>query len=497
MMRPWPRGPILYEINTWPWLEDLGRQAARPVTLASVPAAEWDRLAAFGFDAVWLMGVWERSPAGIAITNQNRSLTEELRRTLPDFRKQDHVGSAYCIRRYRVAPELGGPEGLAAARAALAGRGLRLVLDFVPNHVAPDHPWTDEHPEFFIQGDEKDRARAPDAFVRCGTRVYACGRDPFFPAWRDVVQLNAFNSGLRAAARETLDAIAGQCDGVRCDMAMLVLNSVFGQTWGTGAGGCPGTDYWREIIPAVRAAHPEFKLIAEVYWDRERELHRQGFDFCYDKRLYDQLVRPEPTRMRRRLASDSTFQEKLVRFIENHDEPRAAATFAPAHARAAAVGFLTLPGAKLLHEGQIEGRKMHLPVCLGRRPEEPVEADLAGFYKKLLAAIRTKVFREGTWRLCHPIGWPDNSSYRNLVAWCWRHEDHRSLIVVNLSASRAQARVRMPWPELRGRAWRLCDAFATESYDRNGNEMIEPGLYVDLGGFGFHCFRLECLGQAE
>src|SRR5207302_1303439 len=146
---------------------------------------------------------------------------------------------------------------------------------FVPNHVAPDHPWTVEHPDRFIHDD---------------TGEIANGRDPYFPPWPDVVQLNAFSANLRAAAADTLATIADQCDGVRCDMAMLVMNDTFERTWGARAGPRPVDDYWPSLIPQVRKTHPNFLFIAEAYWDLEFALQQQGFDYCYDKRLYDRLL---------------------------------------------------------------------------------------------------------------------------------------------------------------------------------------------------------------
>ena len=160
-MSAWPQYPTLYEINTWVWLSDLRVKTGKPVDLGSVPEAEWDAIARFGFDAVWFMGVWERSPAGIAIANQNMDLVADFRRALPDFKPEDNVGSAYCIRRYVVDTHLGGKEGLAIARRELAQRGMKLLLDFVPNHVAPDHPWATEHADYFLRGTAEDAKKEP------------------------------------------------------------------------------------------------------------------------------------------------------------------------------------------------------------------------------------------------------------------------------------------------------------------------------------------------
>ncbi len=488
-MSCWPRYPTLYEINTWVWLSSLKQKSGSTVDLASVPAAEWDAIARYGFDAVWLMGVWERSPAGIAIANQNPNLLADFRRALPDFRPADNVGSPYCVRRYVVDQHFGGPEGLAIARQELAKRGMKLILDFVPNHVAPDHPWVVEHPEYFIQGSAEDARNDPASYIVVGKRVFACGRDPYFPAWPDVLQLNAFQPGLRQAAMETVSSIAGQCDGVRCDMAMLLLNEIFERTWGSRAGQRPATEYWIDLISAVKKAHPNFLFMAEAYWDLEWELQQQGFDFCYDKRLYDRLEQDNAESVRLHLCADLAYQEKLVRFIENHDEPRAAATFSPAKERAAAVTVSTLTGARLFHEGQFEGRKVRLPVFLGRRPDEPADEPLQAFYGRLLAAINAPVFRDGQWRLCERSGWPDNSSYQNLVAWSWAKDDDRRLILVNLSDSAVQARVQVPWDDLRGNTWRLVDALSGATYDRDGNEMAASGLYVELGPWDYNFFQ--------
>lgn len=487
----WHKYPAAYEINTWVWLTDLSQKYKRTIDLSCVPPAEWDSIARFGFDSVWLMGVWERSPAGMAIANQNKNLLDDFRRAVPDFRPEDNVGSPYCVRCYVVDQHLGGREGLAIARQEIARRGMNLILDFVPNHVAPDHPWVAEHPEYFIRGNAADIKNDPSSFVDVRGTIYACGRDPFFPAWPDVLQLNAFNAGLREAAIETISNIAEQSDGIRCDMAMLFLNAIFERTWAGRAGQRPATEYWEDVISVIKRSHPGFLFIAEAYWDLEWELQQKGFDFCYDKRLYDRLEHSNAESIRLHLCADLAYQGKLLRFIENHDEPRAAAAFSPAKGRAAAVAIATLPGMKLFHEGEFEGRRVKLPVFLGRRPNEPVDESLREFHKKLLEATAHKIFREGQWSLCERTGWSDNVSFQNLLAWNWLYEDERYLIAINFSDAPAQARVQVTWPDAGGRKWQLRDTFSSAVYEREGNEILSPGLYVELAPWNYHLF--QCL----
>jgi hypothetical protein len=272
-------------------------------------------------------------------------------------------------------------------------------------------------------------------------------------------------------------------------MAMLLETPIFEGTWGGRAGERPGTEYWVEMIPAVKRAYPNFLFMAEAYWDREWNLQQQGFDFCYDKRLYDRLEHGSPESVRQHLCAEPGYQDKLVRFIENHDEPRAAATFSAEKARAVAVTIATIPGMRLFHEGQFEGRKVKLPVFLGRRPAEYVDQELQIFYSKLLKAIDDPVFHDGKWSLCERTGWPDNPSFQNLVAWSWTKDDQRCLVLVNLSDSTLQSRVHVPWGDIHGETWVLSDALSEATYDRAGDEIQNQGLYVELGPWNCHLFQ--------
>ena len=490
-MGRWPKNPVIYEINTWVWLNGLRQKHHPSVTLGSIPAEEWDAVATTEAEAVWLMGVWERSPVGARIARSLPGLQAEYRKALPDHSPEDVVGSPYCVHRYVADEHLGGPWGLAKARSELARRGMRLILDFVPNHVAPDHPWVYEFPKYFIQGNGEDLIGVPNEFFVADGKIIACGRDPYFPPWTDTAQVNAFHPGLRQAVIETVSSIADQCDGIRCDMAMLLINSIFEKTWGHRAGPRPDTEYWSEVIGEVRRGHPDFLFVAEAYWDLEWELQQQGFDYCYDKRLYDRLIYDSVENIRLHLTADLGYQNKLLRFVENHDEPRAATAFSPAKSRAAAMAIATLPGAKLFHQGQFEGRRIKLPVQLGRQPEEAVDENLQVFYKGLVKVIHTPVFMEGEWSLCERSGWPDNASYLNLLAWCWRKEEERFLVVINFSHTRSQGRIHLPWTDLRGLTCLLADVMNGERYERDGDEMLDLGVYVDLEAWKFHFLQWE------
>ena len=492
-MTGWPDRPVIYEINTAVWLGELSRAAGRTVTLAGVAAADWDAAVPGGVDAVWLMGVWERSPAGLALANANAELHASFANALPGLRHADVIGSPYCVRRYVVDAGFGGPDALAVARAALAARGARLILDYVPNHVAPDHPWVTSRPELFVRGDADDIRSDPAGWMAAGGQVLAHGRDPYFPPWPDVVQLDAFAPALRVATADVLVDIAGQCDGIRCDMAMLMTNQVFARTWGGRTGPAPAAEFWPTVLAALRARHPETVMIAEAYWDMEWALQQQGFNFCYDKRLYDRILGLDASAVRGHLQADLSYQSRLVRFLENHDEPRIASCLLADPEKAAAVAIATLPGATLWYEGQFEGRRVRPPVFLSRRPDEPPDVELADWYRRLLAAVAGHQVRAGTWRLLEAGGWPDNQSCRNLATWSWAGDGHGDshLVVVNLSGQPAQARIPLDWPDLPGRSWRLTDILGPSVFKRDGGELANPGLFVDLGPWQFHLLALQ------
>jgi len=486
-----PRYPALYQINTRVWLTELSESLGRSATLDDIPDDELDRLAAKGFDWIWLLSVWCTGPVAQGISRANPGWRHEFQETLPDLREDDIAGSGFAITGYTVHPNLGGDPALARIRQRMRERGLRLMLDFVPNHMAPDHPWVEEHPEYFVAGSESELAQAPQNYTRLEVRgkeaVLALGRDPYFAGWPDTLQLDYSNPATQEAMRGELLRIAGQCDGVRCDMAMLVLPDVFERTWGRRA-----PLFWPDTTRAVRERNPGFCFMAEVYWDLEWTMQQQGFDYAYDKRLYDRLREGHARPVREHLLAGLDYQDKLARFMENHDEPRAAAAFTPGMHQAAAIVTYLSPGLRFFHQGQFEGRRKRISPHLVRAPREPADEAVARFYERLLAVVGETTVREGEWRqlTCTPA-WDGNWTWEGFVACAWQHDDERLVVAVNYAANQGQCRVRLPFGELAGRAGRLDDLMTGARYERDGNDLASGGLYVDLPPWGYHVFELE------
>lgn len=476
-----PCYPSLYQINTRVWLTDLARQLGREATLDDIPDAELDWLADAGFDWIWMLSVWQTGRAGQRVSRTNPQWRREFEETLPDLCDADIPGSGFAITGYSVHEQLGGNEALARLRERLRQRGLRLLLDFVPNHTGLDHPWVHSHPEFYIAGNELALARSPANYAwvagETGDLLLAHGRDPYFPGWPDTLQLNYGNPATQEAMIAELERIAEQCDGVRCDMAMLVLPEVFERTWGL-----PAQPFWPRATDRVRRKHADFCFMAEVYWDLEWTLQQQGFDYTYDKRLYDRVREGRARPVREHLCADIQYQNKMARFLENHDEPRAAATFAhDTHQAAAAITFLS-PGLRFFHQGQFEGKQKRISPHLGRGPCEPVNAQLQEFYQRLLAVLREPAVRNGHWQLldCAPA-WDGNWTSDCFVVSLWQDDaDGRLLTAVNYAPNQSQCRVRLPLPFLADGDWRLQDRLGADVYERNGAELVADGLYLDM-----------------
>lgn len=488
--------PHLYEIHTWVWLGELSKKYNRSIRLGDVPDQEWDDLQSNGFDCVWLMGIWQRSQASRSIAAADPHLQQEYDRTLPDWKPSDVVGSPYAIRAYQPDSSLTTWKDLDEVLAKLHHRGMKLILDFVPNHTALDHEWVNSHSDYYIQGTAKDYEISPSSFfpihVQQHTRYLAHGKDPYFPAWTDTVQLNYCHEATRFALLQELQHIAQHCDGVRCDMAMLVLNKVFRNTWADFLGKAPQPEqeFWAQAINLL----PEFIWIAEVYWDLEWELQQLGFHFTYDKRLYDRLRHASPQDIAIHLTADVAYQNRLVRFLENHDEPRSAEAFGIDRLRAFATLAGTLPGMRLYYHGQLEGARTRTPVQLGRRKDEPIDQDILAMYECLLKIAKEDVFHSGEWRRLSMEA-AENTTYKNFIAYQWRSRSAWKIVIVNMSDVISQGRLTLSddraFTSFHHEAYRFQDQFTGQAYAYPFDALTQHGLPISLNPFAAHIFAVS------
>lgn len=496
MPKNWPANPRIYEINTWVWLNTLSQQYGTTIKLGNVPDEEIDTLASYNFDAIWMMGVWHRGPS---TRRSALNYVHEYKGALPDITRRDVIGSAYAIHAYEVDPALGGREGLAKFRSQLQRHGMRLILDFVPNHVATDHGWITERPDYFVQGTPELLKNDPGNFFSVkdpftgGELIIAHGRDPYFPGWIDTAQLNAFSPGYREATINTLKDIGSQCDGVRCDMAMLMMNGVFVNTWGWRGVRPQSEDFWSYVIPKVLRSYPDFLFVAETYWGLDYALHLEGFDYTYDKTMYDRLLSADVDGIYDHLIADISFLRRNIRFIENHDEPRAAAEFGIERSKPAAVLINTLPGATLLHDGQFTGRRIKLPVQIARQPVEEEDQVLREFYHTLLQEAQSAIYKVGEWRMFQRRPSCDGcTDHQGLVAYGWRLGDDYRLIVLNLSPKPADGIIDFgAWTDVISKfVWQSQDALNGATVSFHGDEVAELGLPFEADGYDAYIFRL-------
>jgi len=489
-----PLYPSLYQINTRVLMTDLSPKLRRMATLDDIPETSLDAWQGQGFDWIYFLGVWQTGPASRAVSRSNPEWRREYESLLPDLKDADISGSCFAVTAYTVHTDLGGNAALERLRQRLHTRNLLLMLDFVPNHTGLGHRWVREHPEFYVAGSEDDLRAAPQNYTRVGTRqgerIFAYGRDPYFPGWPDTLQLNYGQMAVQEAMTGELAKVAAFADGARCDMAMLILPEVFQRTWGISI-----QPFWPAATQRIREQHAGFVFMAEVYWDLEWTLQQQGFDYTYDKRLYDRLRDRHSRTGREHLSADMAFQQRSARFLENHDEPRAAATFPDDVHRAAAVVTFLSPGLRFFHDGQFEGKQKRVSVHLCRAPKEETNLVLQEFYRRLLGCVRLAAVREGEWQLleCRQA-WDGNWTSDCFIVFAWRGKNgERLLVVVNYAANQSQCFVRLPFEDLRGANVRLRDLMHTPRYDRQGDVLLTQGLFLDLPPWGYNVLDVQTL----
>jgi glycosidase len=492
--------PRLLEINARIWLKRFGNN----YTLSSIPEEEIDKWKELGIDMLWLMGVWVNNKEVIDEYCFEPDLISSYNSALKDWNKEDVIGSPYSIDRYELNPIFGTRQDLLVFKKKLNAAGISLILDFVSNHFSAKSSliWTNK--EIFLPADEFIFKNDPYTFFAspADSKEYlAHGRDPLFPPWKDTAQVNFYSREARDYLTSVLIDLTELCDGVRCDMAMLPLNNIFYNTWigvlkkyGFEK---PKKEFWEESISIVKNKRPDFIFIAETYWDLEWQLQNLGFDFTYDKRLTDRLVGGDIKSIKDHLNAEKEYQEKSVRFLENHDEDRAIVKLGRERSMAAAVITSTIPGVAFYFDGQCDGKRIKLPVQLGREPEEKHDEKIKEFYHHLFKITKDEVFRNGNWKLLEasPVSDSDNS-YDNLLAWEWRLDDELRIVVVNYNSSTSRCRLKFTITSETDDIV-LRDLLNNVTYKRSVKEISEKGLFIELKSFNSHIFKINKTGSEQ
>jgi glycosidase len=515
---PLPHLSPLYEMNCRTWKSQRDTEGVlhiggfNKITLADLKAIKTD-----GFSSIWFMGIWE---IGAKVRHISRRYGN------------DYAGSPFAISDYRVSEELGTEEDFLQLIDRAHAAGLKVILDFVPNHMGLDSVWLNDHPEYFIhQTLSTEEAQLPDSDLECrypGYFVYrtpfypqgntraprtimvAYGKDPYFYPWIDTAQLDYAQPSLRRRMIDVLSQWAKVADGVRCDMAMLVLREQIKvhrhpeMNWDTFNRLMP-EEFWTEAIRRVKRINPSFVFIAETYWSMEGHLQHLGFDYTYNKPLYEAMCHTFHSghaegllNFLRVLGTD--FLKKGVHFLENHDEERAMNILGEDRQRAAATMLSTLPGIALIHQGQMEGKRERLPVQrVVPLHQEAVNTKLQSFYSRLLEVTSLPVFRNGRLHVLY-------SNNPAFVTYTRTNDEMQALVVINSSNRYQKGSVFLnPGLKLKtGAPYKLYDLFyelktldvrrhpsIQPSYCYPAAALINQGLYVELNAHDAHIFLFE------
>jgi len=499
-LRPLPKNPLLFQLNTRVLIDELSKAAGKQCTLDDFPDAELAQIAAKGYDYAYFLGVWQTGEYGIKKSVKLLDL-EPCMKGLP---REAACSSPFAVTDYSTHKDFGGDEALQRLKLRCHTHGLRLMVDFVPNHLAVDHPWTKDKPELLIQGSEQSQREQPQNFFKVGDKVFAHGKDMYYDGWEDTVQINYGHPKARAEMCTVLCKMATLSDGVRCDMAMLICEDILEKTWGGrlapfGQERASG-QFWPHAIQSAKKENPGFVFVAECYWDREHELHTFGFDFAYDKTLYDRLKALDVGKVRGHLMADIGYQSKLVRFLENHDEERAADCWKDTRQNmAAAVISFTIPGMHFMHDGQQEGRvrriSMHVN-CRSKLGDDVKDKAIAGKYDALIKALGHEAIRNGEWRGCKTTPSMDaNPSHERMVAHINFKGEEIALTVVNFAGEASNGHVILPAHHcgfLRGKKVKIIDMLSDTVIEKDGGVLLgdNNGLWLSLEPWKAHIFKI-------
>ena len=475
--------PILYEISTRPWLYELSQKYGKSITkLKDIPTTEFDNLKKSGIEIVWMMGVWKLGTYGLEFDRK-----QDYSGVLPDWTKDDVIGSPYSITEYECNPDIGTNDDLVWLRKQINSRGMKLMLDFVPNHSAVDAPTASSNPKLYMRAPpgKTDPSRYTDSGI-------AYGKDPYFSPWLDVIQWNYWEAETIQFMKQNLLTVLKYADGARCDMAHLILNDVFGQTWkeelDAWSYSKPSNEFWEVAIKEVKSKYPNAILLAEVYEDWEIEkLNQLGFDYCYDKALLDKLEGSAQDVNDYIHYKGESFYGHVAHFVENHDENRVVYNMQGNLEKAKAAGTIaaTLGGMIFFNHGQWSGLKNKLDVHLRRGASESADSGTENHYKKLMQIIADSAFKGPNYYFVYNIS---GDKELDFIGYIREVDDAHYLVVVNYASTYGCAEV--PIYNMEGSGMKnVKEMFSGIEYSVDADIMRNVGLTVCLNGYQAQIFK--------
>ena len=360
--------PKLYQIH----LRQFMKQNSYNNTFNSLrqfPIEFLDYLETLDFQYLWLMGIWQLPVNPLQRDFSLQSfLKEKYSQINPNWKQEDIISSVFAIENYTIDQNLGTIEDYLFLKNEANKRGVKIILDFIPNHFGYYSTLTTTNPELFLKQDD----------------ILQNGKDPNYPAWVDTAQVDYSKELTREFMIKQLIGISELCDGVRIDMAMLMLNSVFERTWGFKINF--ESEFWSEALNIAKNNNKDFITIGECYWDLETQLLDLGFDYVYYKPFLDSLINIPPENPNSEIQNNLN-PNKLVYFLENHDEKRSASIWDLEILKTKIDALIQTSGLQLYYHGQLIGNQSHSPIQLVNVPPENPNSEIQNYYLEKLTNI--------------------------------------------------------------------------------------------------------------
>ena len=486
----WMANVVLIAKSVHVWLDQLGKRHGRSITrLDQVPDQELDRLAAWGVNGLWLIGLWERSRASARIKQY--------------MGNPEAAASAYALHDYRIADELGGEDAWRDLSERAGRRGIRLASDMVPNHMGIDSRWVVEHPEYFLQLPQPpypayrftggDLCDAPGVAVRIEegywnrtdaavvfqrvdentgqARYIYHGNDGTSMPWNDTAQLDFLRADVREAVIRVILDVARRFPIIRFDAAMTLAKKHYQRLWFPApgdAGAIPSraehgltreqfdaampVEFWREVVDRVAKEAPDTLLLAEAFWLMEGYFVRTlGMHRVYNSAFMNMLKMEDNAKYRQTLKNVLEFSpavlQRFVNFMNNPDERTAIEQFGKGDKYFGCMLLMvTLPGLPMIGHGQVEGYTEKYGMEYRRAYwDEQVDEDLVRRHERdIFPVMRRRGIFSGAehfalFDLEGDGGWVDE----NVFAYANRGDGGKALIIYNNAYEGTSGRLRL------------------------------------------------------